>query len=184
MFTFTPGACCNLIAEPFRIIIDTSHNFDSIYLKFRENFLTIFKNFITWSFPKSKIPWWLFSDKAQKTRLTLNNIINLIGSYCFYRLFSDVLLGKKTFPGGHLALKCRILSIGNVTIPKWLLQWLYSYIRITRHINWSNDPIQYPHGTEYCRNMSEIFPIFHCKRNIVAKFLSNIAKYFIATFQF
>ena len=42
----------------------------------------------------------------------------------------------------------------------------------------------YPHSTEYCRNMLEIFPIFHCKRNIIATFLSHIAKYFIATLQF
>ena len=42
----------------------------------------------------------------------------------------------------------------------------------------------FPHSTEYCRNMSKIFPIFHCKWNIVATFLSNIEKYFIATLQF
>ena len=41
-----------------------------------------------------------------------------------------------------------------------------------------------PHSTEYCRNMSEIFPIFHCTWNIVAIFLSNIAKCFTATLQF
>ena len=40
------------------------------------------------------------------------------------------------------------------------------------------------HITEYCRNMSEIFPIFYCNWNLVATFLSNITKYFIATFQF
>ena len=39
-----------------------------------------------------------------------------------------------------------------------------------------------PHSTEYCKNMSEIFEIFHCNWNIVAIFLSNIAKYFTATF--
>ena len=32
--------------------------------------------------------------------------------------------------------------------------------------------------------MLEIFQIFHCKLNIVATFLSNIAKYFIVTLQF
>ena len=32
--------------------------------------------------------------------------------------------------------------------------------------------------------MSGIFPIFHCNLNILATFLSNIAKYVIATFQF
>ena len=32
--------------------------------------------------------------------------------------------------------------------------------------------------------MSGIFPIFHCDRNITAKFLSNIAKYFTSTLQF
>ena len=42
----------------------------------------------------------------------------------------------------------------------------------------------HPHSTEYCKNISEIFPIFHCKWNIVATFLSNIAKYFIAMLQF
>ena len=42
----------------------------------------------------------------------------------------------------------------------------------------------HPHSTEYCRNMSEIFPIFHCNWNIVAIFLSNIAKYFVATLHF
>ena len=41
-----------------------------------------------------------------------------------------------------------------------------------------------PHSTEYCKNMSEIFPIFHCNWNIVAIFLSNIAKYFTAKLQF
>ena len=41
-----------------------------------------------------------------------------------------------------------------------------------------------PHSTEYCRNVSEIFPIFHCNWNIAATFLSNIPKYFIATLQF
>ena len=42
----------------------------------------------------------------------------------------------------------------------------------------------YSHSTEYCRNMSEIFPIFHCKWNIVTTFLSNFEKYFIATLEF
>ena len=42
----------------------------------------------------------------------------------------------------------------------------------------------YPHNAEYCKNMSEIFPIFHCNWNIVSKFLSIIAKYFIAPLQF
>ena len=42
----------------------------------------------------------------------------------------------------------------------------------------------HPHSTEYCRNMSEIFPIFHCTWNIVAKILSNIAKYFTVTLKF
>ena len=41
-----------------------------------------------------------------------------------------------------------------------------------------------PYSIEYCRNMSGLFPIFHCTLNIVATFLSNIAKYFIATLQF
>ena len=41
-----------------------------------------------------------------------------------------------------------------------------------------------PHSTQYCRNMSGIFSIFHCKWNIVATFLSNIPKYFIAILQF
>ena len=40
------------------------------------------------------------------------------------------------------------------------------------------------HSTEYCRNMSEICPIFHCNWNIVAIFLSNTAQYFTATLQF
>ena len=44
--------------------------------------------------------------------------------------------------------------------------------------------IPFPHSTEYCRKMSGIFAIFHCNWNIVATFLSNIAKYFIATLQF
>ena len=38
-----------------------------------------------------------------------------------------------------------------------------------------------PNSTEYCRKMSGIFPIFHCNWNIFETFLSNIAKYFIAT---
>ena len=38
-----------------------------------------------------------------------------------------------------------------------------------------------PHSTKYCRNMSEIFPIFHCNWNTAATFLSIIQKYFIAT---
>ena len=37
------------------------------------------------------------------------------------------------------------------------------------------------HSTEYCRKMLEIFPIVHCKWNIVAKFLLNIPKYFITS---
>ena len=37
------------------------------------------------------------------------------------------------------------------------------------------------YSTECCRKMSGIFPIFHCNWNIVATFLLNIAKYFIAT---
>ena len=41
-----------------------------------------------------------------------------------------------------------------------------------------------PYSTEYCRNMSEIFPIFHCNWNITGTFLSIIPKYFIATLQF
>ena len=41
-----------------------------------------------------------------------------------------------------------------------------------------------PHSTEYCRKLSEIFPIFHCNWNIAATFLSIIGKYFIATLQF
>ena len=41
-----------------------------------------------------------------------------------------------------------------------------------------------PHSTEYCRKMSGIFPMFYCNWNIVATFLLNIAKYFIATLQF
>ena len=48
----------------------------------------------------------------------------------------------------------------------------------------NSKPDYHPHSTEYCRSMSEIFPIFYCKRNIVATFLSNIAKYFIATLKF
>ena len=44
--------------------------------------------------------------------------------------------------------------------------------------------VVFPHSTEYCRNMSEIFPILHCNWNIVTTFLSNIAKYFIETLQF
>ena len=44
--------------------------------------------------------------------------------------------------------------------------------------------IHFLHSTEYCRNMWEIFPIFHYNWNIVSTFLSNIAKYFIATLQF
>ena len=43
---------------------------------------------------------------------------------------------------------------------------------------------RFPHNTEYCRNMSEIFPIFHCNWNIAATFLSIIPKYFSATSQF
>ena len=42
----------------------------------------------------------------------------------------------------------------------------------------------FPHSTEYSRNMSEIFSIFHCNWNIVSTFLSNIEKYFIATLKF
>ena len=49
---------------------------------------------------------------------------------------------------------------------------------------WNTLYIVYPHSTEYCRYMSEIFPIFYCNWNIVAIFLSNIAKYFIAVLQF
>ena len=41
-----------------------------------------------------------------------------------------------------------------------------------------------PHSTECCKKMSGIFTIFYCSWNIVATFLSNIAKYFIATLQF
>ena len=41
-----------------------------------------------------------------------------------------------------------------------------------------------PHSTEYCRKMSGIFPIFHCNWIIVATFLLNITKYFIATLKF
>ena len=41
-----------------------------------------------------------------------------------------------------------------------------------------------PHSTEYCRNMSEIFPIVHYNWNMFATFLSTIQKYFIATLQF
>ena len=37
----------------------------------------------------------------------------------------------------------------------------------------------YSNSTEYCRNLSQIFPIFHCNWNIVTTFLSNIGKYFI-----
>ena len=37
------------------------------------------------------------------------------------------------------------------------------------------------HSTGYCGKMSEIFSIFYCNWNIVTTFLSNIAKYFIAT---
>ena len=48
-------------------------------------------------------------------------------------------------------------------------------------LKWTN---YCPHSTEYCRNMSEIFLIIHCNWNIVTTFLSNIAKYFIATLQF
>ena len=44
--------------------------------------------------------------------------------------------------------------------------------------------INFPHSTEYCKKMSGIFSIFHCNRNIVATFLSNIAKYFIAKLKF
>ena len=41
-----------------------------------------------------------------------------------------------------------------------------------------------PHSTEYCRKILVIFSIFHCNWNIVGKFLSNIAKYSIATLKF
>ena len=34
------------------------------------------------------------------------------------------------------------------------------------------------------KNVSKIFSIYHCKWNIVATFLSNIPKYFIAILQF
>ena len=51
--------------------------------------------------------------------------------------------------------------------------WCYAYGRIF-----------YPHSIEYCRNMSGIFPIFHCNWNIAATFFSIIPKYFISTLQF
>ena len=54
-------------------------------------------------------------------------------------------------------------------------------IQVLRNIFLST---QYPHSTECYRNMSEIFPNFHYKWNIVTNFLSNIEKYFIATLQF
>ena len=44
--------------------------------------------------------------------------------------------------------------------------------------------ITIPNTTEYCRNTTEIFPIFHCNWNIFTTFLTNIAKYFTATLQF
>ena len=40
------------------------------------------------------------------------------------------------------------------------------------------------HRTEYFRNISEIFPIFHCKWKIVATFLSNIQKSQLYKFNF
>ena len=42
----------------------------------------------------------------------------------------------------------------------------------------------FPHIAQNIAEMSGIFPIFHCNWNIVAIFLSHIAKYFIATLQF
>ena len=50
----------------------------------------------------------------------------------------------------------------------------------TNNLSWTN----FLHSTEYCRKVSEIFPIFYCIWNIVATFSSIIPKYFIATLQF
>ena len=47
-----------------------------------------------------------------------------------------------------------------------------------------NKMYYYLYSTEYCRKMTEIFPIIDCNSNIIATFLSNIKKYFIPTLQF
>ena len=44
----------------------------------------------------------------------------------------------------------------------------------------TNKCLNHPHSIEYCKNMSEIFPIFYCNCNIAAIFLSIIPQYFIA----
>ena len=58
---------------------------------------------------------------------------------------------------------------------------------VTLSISGQREPCYPPHNpnsTEYCKKMSGIFQIFYCNWNIVATFLLNIAKYFIATLQF
>ena len=61
----------------------------------------------------------------------------------------------------------------------WFKQRIFTVFISGNFTNWNS-----PHSTEYCRNMSEIFPIFHCNWNIAATFLSITPKYFIATLQF
>ena len=48
----------------------------------------------------------------------------------------------------------------------------------------ADSPLYFQHSREYCKKMSGIFSIFHCNSNIVATFLLNVAKYFIALLQF
>ena len=62
----------------------------------------------------------------------------------------------------------------------WIV--LFSLQLSSVYVTWTYQII--PHSTEYCRNILEIFSIFHCNWNIVSTFLSNIDKYFITTLQF
>ena len=43
-------------------------------------------------------------------------------------------------------------------------------------IRWCDNADNVPHSTEYCRNMSEIFPIFYCNWNILSKIFFRYCK--------
>ena len=72
----------------------------------------------------------------------------------------------------------------NVTLSKFhvefntsLVPYWGSYVFVKKNRDITN-------STEYCRKISGIILIFHCNWNIVATFLLNIEKYFIATLKF
>ena len=119
-------------------------------------------------------PFWISEFWSRWVRVGVPNSIQITFSTLHHHIRSagpSCPMGPSSFTSSYYIEKIScIIQLPNVY--KKLQKRLF---KLAIHIG---------HSTEYCRNMSEIFPIFHCNWNIAATFLSIIPKYFIATLQF